>query len=163
MNVQERVMALLLRAGASVRTLDHPPGATALELAASRGTDPRDGGKSIVMKLEQQFAVVVIPGDGRLEGKRVRRALAVQRYRFATPEELHELTGLQAGEVPPFGRPIFELELVVDSAVAEREQIVFTAGRRDQSLVVPTRDWLRAAAPARVVSLAQGGAEGSDR
>jgi Ala-tRNA(Pro) deacylase len=153
MSVEERVLALLERAGAPCRTLEHPPGATALELAALRGTDPRDGGKSIVMKLEQHFAVVVIPGDGRLEGRRVRQALGVQRYRFATPDELAALTGLSAGEVPPFGRPVFELDLVVDSAVAERAQIVFTAGRRDRSLVVPTADWLRAACPTQVLSL----------
>jgi Ala-tRNA(Pro) deacylase len=153
MNVLERVVARLEEVGASFRRLEHPAGATALELAALRGTDPRDGGKSIVMKLEQDFAVVVIPGDGRLEGKQVRRSLGIQRYRFATPEELHALTGLQAGEVPPFGRPVFDLPLVVDSSVVSRAQVVFTAGRRDLSLVVPTQDWLRAACPDKVVSL----------
>ena len=71
--------------------------------------------------------------------------LAVQYGRF--------LTGLSRGEVPPFGRPIFELDLVVDSAVARYERIVFTVGRNDRSLLMTTADWLAAARPERVVPL----------
>ena len=71
----------------------------------------------------------------------------MSRLRFATPEELAALTGLTPGCVPPFGRPIFELDLYVDAALAAQDEIAFTAGDHGCSIIMPTAAWLDAARP----------------
>jgi len=48
--------------------------------------------------------------------------------RFASREELLELTGLVPGSVPPFGRPILPFPLYVDTGIAANDRIAFNAG-----------------------------------
>lgn len=150
--IEERIRALL--AGRPVEVVKHAPIAGAEDAAAIRGTPLGIGGKAIVMKLGRiGFAVVAIGGDRRLDGALLRRGLRVQRYRFATADELRDLTGLAPGAVPPFGRPVFDLPLLVDADLAAGERIAFTVGRPDRSFVTSTADWLAAACPDQVLPL----------
>lgn len=154
MDVEARILALLASRGVAALALDHRVVTGAADAADARGTDLQDGGKAIVMKLDRLgFAVLALPGDARLDGRRVRSAFGIQRYRFATTGELAALTGLAPGCVPPFGRPVLDLPLWVDARLAAGSRIVFTPGRPDRSLLLATADWLAAAAPEGVVPL----------
>jgi Ala-tRNA(Pro) deacylase len=78
--------------------------------------------------------------------------LGTRTLRFATPEELLALTGCVPGAVPPFGN-LFGLPVLVDEALAAREEIAFNAGSNDVSMVMATADFLRLSG-ARVERLA---------
>ena len=73
-----------------------------------------------------------------------------KRIRFATKEELHELTGLVPGCVPPFGEPILHLELYVDHSVLQNEKIAFNAASLTDSIIMQTEDYLKIARPTGV-------------
>ena len=77
----------------------------------------------------------------------IRRHLKLKKTRFATAEELHELTGLVPGAVPPFGSPILPFELYVDSSILANPRIAFNAGSLTDSIVVSVEDYLRVAKP----------------
>lgn len=155
MTVYDAVLALLADASVPFDEVAHPDARTAEEAAALRGTSLAIGGKSLVMKLDKGlgFVVAVVGGDRRLANPLLRKHLGVRRYRFATEAELLDVTGLTPGCVPPFGRPVFDLPLYVDAAVADQPRIAFTPGRHDRSIVMATADWLAAAAPAAVLPL----------
>ena len=82
------------------------------------------GAKALICKVDAQFVMFVIPADRKLDSKRVRQALGIRALRFATPDELRELTGLSPGAVPPFGS-LFGLPTHCDSRLAENERINF--------------------------------------
>ena len=85
---------------------------------------------------------VVLPGSRRVDNARVRALLGTRTLRFATPEELLALTGCVPGAVPPFGN-LFGLPVLVDAALAAREEIAFNAGSNDVSIVMAAADFLR--------------------
>lgn len=144
----DRLIALLAASERPYTVLRHPPARTAPEAAAARGTPLDIGGKSLVLSVERLgFVVVVVGSDRRIDGKALRRALGVQRYRFATAPELLALTGLTPGEVPPFGRPLFEARLVVGADVRARAEIAFAAGESTISVRMATEDWAAVAQP----------------
>jgi len=143
-----RLRALLDGAGRPHVVLEHAPATTAREAAAARGTPLAIGGKSVLMKAENLgFVVLVVGSDRRIDGPLLRRALRVQRYRFASAEELAALTGLAPGEVPPFGRPLFDVGLLCGEDIAARPEIAFAAASRTQSIRMQTLDWLAVARP----------------
>lgn len=113
------------------------------------------GGKSLVMKLGKQknFALFVVSGARRLNNWKVRQTVGVNRLRFATVDELFELTGLRPGCVPPFGRPVFDLPLYVDSATAAQDQIAFTLADHEQSAIMATSHWLDVVRPVAIADL----------
>ena len=152
LGANSRLLALLAASGRPHTVLDHPDAGTAQEAAAARGTPLAIGGKSLVMKADKLgFVVLVVGSDRRIDGRLLRHALRVQRYRFATADELLALTGLPPGAVPPFGRPLFDAALVVGEDIAARPEIAFAAASRTRSVRMATADW-RAVAEPTVVS-----------
>ncbi len=133
----------------------HEPTFTSKESAAARGDDLSVGGKALVLKLDDRFAVFVIPADRKLASKAIKQALRVRNLRFATPEELMNQTGLVPGSVPPFGRPLFEMDLYVDSAVYLNEQISFNAGDLCKSITLRSQDHRIVASPTLVAQFAE--------
>ncbi len=78
----------------------------------------------------------MIPADRKLNSKQVRQALGIHALRFASREELKQLTGLPPGVVPPFGS-LFGLLTYCDTRLGENERINFNAG--DNSISVSLR------------------------
>lgn len=129
------------------REVQHAPTTTSEESAKARGEDISVGGKALLLKVDDSFKLFVLSAALRVDAGRIRRHLGARKLRFATPEELHEFTGLVPGAVPPFGEPITPFELYVDSSVARNDRIAFNAGSLTDSLILSTRDYFKAAAP----------------
>ena len=77
----------------------------------------------------------------------MRRRFGENRARFATREELLELTGLVPGCVPPFGPPILTPPHCLDEAFLENDRIAFNAGSLTCSIVMPLEPYLELARP----------------
>ncbi len=144
------IRQLLTNAGFSFREVHHEPTRTSEESAKARGEALHIGGKALLMKGDEVFRLFVLSADHKLDSGAIRRELNVKKMRFATPEELLELTGLVPGCVPPFGPPILPFELCLDSAIAQNERIAFNAGSLTDSIILATTDYLSVARPGRV-------------
>ena len=67
----------------------------------------------------------------------------VKDLRFATPEEVLQLTQLQIGAIPPFGK-LFEIPTYVDENLSANENIAFNAGDRCKSIIMRYKDYIEA-------------------
>lgn len=144
------IREMLAKAGVAFRELHHEPTFTSEESARVRGEELRCGGKALLIKADDTFRVFVLPADRRLDSGAIRRELQARKQRFATKEELAEMTGLVPGSVPPFGQPILPFELYVDSAIEANPRIAFNAGSLTDSIILAVPDYLRVAQPTRV-------------
>lgn len=141
------IRALLSEHGAEFRELHHPPTRTSQESADARGESVEIGAKAIVAKVDREFRLFVLSAALRLHARAVCRRLGAQRFRFATPEELHDLTGVVPGCVPPFGRPILDLDLYVDRSILRIDRVAFNAGSLTDSIVMDRATYLEVARP----------------
>lgn len=145
--VTDRILALLDGRGVRYRTVDHGPTLTSEESAAARGESLDIGGKSIVLKVGETFRLCVLSARLRLLSNAVRRHHGEKRARFASRDELHDLTGLVPGCVPPFGPPVLDLPLCLDEGFLVNERIAFNAGSLTRSVVMGLGDYLELARP----------------
>jgi len=150
------IRRLLDEHGVSYREAHHAPTRTSEEAAAARGEPIEIGGKALVVKVDDTFAVFVLSAALELSSREIRRHLGARRTRFATREELHGKTGLVPGCVPPFGRPILPFDLYVDTSIVENERIAFNAGSLTDSMILAREDWQRVASPTRVFRFSRG-------
>lgn len=141
---------LLTEAGVMFREVHHEPTRTSEESAKARGEELRIGGKALLMKGDDVFRLFVLPADRKLDSGAIRREFGWKKLRFATPEELHERTGLVPGSVPPFGPPILPFELCLDQAATQNPRIAFNAGSLTDSIILMMSDYLAVAKPSRV-------------
>jgi prolyl-tRNA editing enzyme YbaK/EbsC (Cys-tRNA(Pro) deacylase) len=144
----EKIISLLDSAGFNYREVEHPPTRTSEESAAARGEDLSIGAKALLLRTDDVFRLFVLPANRRLDSTAVRRRLSVRRTRFATAEELLELTGLVPGSVPPFGEPILPFELYADEFIGVKtDRVAFNAGSLTHSIIMQASDWKHLAKP----------------
>ena len=95
--VFQRVSGLLDAKSISYEVLRHAPVFTSEEAAAIRGTPLASGAKALICKADEKFLMVVLPADRKLASKLVRKAAGAKSLRFASREEVDQLTGLAPG------------------------------------------------------------------
>jgi Ala-tRNA(Pro) deacylase len=145
--VFQRVEQLLAQHGVEFSVLRHEPVYTSEEAARVRGTPLSSGAKALVCKSEAGFVMFVLPADRKLASGEVRRAQGWRKLRFASREEVEQLTGLQPGSIPPFGS-LFGLSTLCDHRLAENPKINFNAGDHSISVSMTYADYLRVENPA---------------
>ena len=146
MTVFDRLVALLDHHGVAYDVLHHPPVFTSEEAARVRGTTLASGAKALVCRADDRFVLFVLPGDRRLDGRRVRRALGWKRLRFARQDEVAALTALAPGSIPPFGQ-LFGLSTHCDDALAKQPRINFNAGDHARSIALAFADYMAVERP----------------
>ena len=99
------------------------------------------------MKVGDTFRIFVLSAAKKLDSNAIKARFNTKKTRFASREELLELTGLEPGSVPPFGNPIIDLELYVDNSIVSNEKIAFNAGSLTDSIVMDTKDYLELSKP----------------
>ena len=147
--ILSRLRAWLNEEGVPFEEVQHGPTRTSEESAAARGEPLSNGGKALLLKVDDDFGLFVLPADRRLNSRAIRDELGARRTRFASADELLELTGLVPGSVPPFGEPLLPFSLHLDSQIPENERIAFNAGSLEHSFLMSVQDYLRAAQPAK--------------
>lgn len=145
----QRILDLLDGAGAAYRFVEHEPTRTSAESAAARGEPLEIGGKSLLLKVGPGFHLCVLSAAAQIDANAVRRHLGQSGARFATRDELADLTGLVPGCVPPFGEPILPLPLLLDESFLVNGRIAFNAASLRHSVVMQTADYLELAQPER--------------
>lgn len=146
----QRIRKFLDDAGVAYSELEHGPTRTSKEAAAARGEDLATGAKALLLRTDEVFRLFVLPADRQLDSGAIRRHLGARRTRFATPEELLDMTGLVPGSVPPFGEPVLPFEIYADEDVgAAAGRVAFNAGSLTHSIGMAAGDWERIARPLR--------------
>ena len=108
------------------------------------------GAKALVLRMDGDFRLFVLPADRKLDSGAIRKKLKVKKIQFATAEELLELTGLVPGSVPPFGPPILPIKLYADHSLGQHyDKIAFNAGSLTHSIIMQAADWENVSNPER--------------
>jgi Ala-tRNA(Pro) deacylase len=145
-SVYDRVERLLKQHGIAFQVLRHEPVYTSEEAARVRGTPLASGAKALICKGGHAFVMFVVPADRKLDSHAVRRARGWKKLRFATREEVLELTGLAPGSIPPFGS-LFGLPTLCDERLGENEVINFNAGDHGISVSMRYADYVQVEKP----------------
>src|SRR5271166_6018317 len=100
----DNIRAWLEREQVAFREIHHEPTRTSEESARARGEELRVGGKALLIRVDDVYRLFVLSADRKLDSAAIKRQFCARRTRFATQEELADLTGLVPGSVPPFGQ-----------------------------------------------------------
>lgn len=149
----EAIIRLLDRSRIQYEKTEHEPVFTSEEAAAVRGVSMSQAAKSLLFKTrEDEFVLVVLPGDKRADSKKLKEILKTKSLRFATPEEVEARMGCKIGSCYPLGI-VAGLRTFVDKSLGQNKEIFFNPGRHDISIHVPYVSY-EALARAEVVDLA---------
>ena len=140
MNLEERIRGMMESLKISIDCTEHEPVYTNQASAQALGVKESQTVKSLVLKTrEGKFAVLVLPGDRKLDWKVVANQLNAKKVEFAKPEEVLSLVGCEVGCVPPFGH-ITELPIYMDKELLKKDFLYFNPGVHNKSFKVKAWD-----------------------
>jgi len=125
---------------------EHEEVRTSEEAAKVRtGYSLNQGAKAIIIRVKKSgqstFWMLVMAGDCKFDNDKVKKIVEANDIRFATPEEVTELTnGVLPGGVPPFGN-LFGMKVIADPKLFQNEKIIFNAGDRRFSIAMKSSDY----------------------
>ncbi|MDG2224121.1 MAG: YbaK/EbsC family protein [Rubripirellula sp.] len=146
MTVFEQIKKLLDEQAIEYDVSHHEPVYTSEEAARVRGVSLQSGAKALICKCDKEMFQFVIPADMRLAGREVRRQFGWRKLRFATPEEVLQITSLKPGSIPPFGS-LFGLSTYCDKTLLKNPRINFNAGEHAISISMRCDDYIQAEKP----------------
>ena len=120
----------------------HRRACTAQQLAAAMHVPGRRVAKSVIVKADDdRIWIAVLPATEMVDVDRLATVLGVASVRLLTEAEFEGLfASCEPGAEPPFGS-LFGLPVVVDSALAEADRIVFPAGSHEECIEIRSDDF----------------------
>ncbi len=106
----------------------HSPAFTAEEVALAEYMPPGRMAKTVVVRDNDGYAMVVVPADSYVDLEQLREAIGVPDLYVAEERDLALLfPHAELGAMPPLGT-LFSLRVYLDRKVSNREFIAFNAG-----------------------------------
>jgi len=152
-NPYEEIINLLKTNNISYKETEHEPVYTSEQAAKVRGISISQGAKSLLLKCEDDFILVVLPGDRKLDSKKLKNLLKIKEFRFALPEEVKDKMGCEIGACYPFGN-LIGLPTYVDISLSKNDIISFNPGLHTCSIEIKQRDFYSLAKP-KMVDIAE--------
>ncbi len=124
--------------------LSHSAAYSAQEVAAKAHVSGWELAKTVVVVLDGDFAMAVLPASEQVEFEFLAEMAGAQEARLATEDEFVDLfPGCDLGAIPPFGN-LFGMKVYVAPELAEDEKIVFSAGSHTELIRLAYEDfeWL---------------------
>ena len=132
---------------AHYETISHQPAFTAQEVAASTHIPGRMMAKTVMVKLDGEMSMVVLPADRRIDLARLKRATRTHFARLASEQEfIGMFPGCEVGAMPPLGE-LYGLDVFAARELTEDDEIAFNGGTFTEVVKVPYAEFRRLAHP----------------
>jgi len=150
----EKIKEFLTEKGVPFTLLTHKACKTSEESAQARGVSIDSGAKALLIKdcgknskqIGIPYYLAVMSASQKFASKEFKRIIGSKNIRFASADEVTEITGCLPGAVPPFGS-IFDIPIWVDRSLSRQDVINFNCGLRTASITMRYDDYIAAECP----------------
>lgn len=129
--------------GVKYVAIRHSPAFTAQEIAASAHIPGKQLAKTVMVKIDGEMSLAVLPASDRIDFYRLERTTGARKVELASEEEFRtRFPDCEVGAMPPFGN-LYGMETYVAEELAEDEEIAFNAGSHTELIRLSYRDFDR--------------------
>lgn len=118
-------------------TLTHPLSYTAQEIAAVAHVAGKQFAKTVVVDLDGDKVLAVLPADKEIALPELRRNAGAPAARFATEKEFRSLSpDCEMGAMPLFGN-LYQIKVFAAEPLTEDDVIAFNTGSHTEVMEIP--------------------------
>ena len=134
--------------GVDHKILEHRTVYTALDAATTMKRKLNEVAKSLLVKADHDYYVVIIPADYNLDFKKLARCIGLQTGKkikvVKIPGEkiMEEALKIKAGAMSAFGS-LHKLPVYVDKGLVKAKKAVFSAGSFNHSVEMAVKDFIK--------------------
>lgn len=128
-------------------TFKHSPAYTAQEVAQSAHISGKNVAKVVILKIDDQMAMAVVPASHQVNLESLRDAATANKVELANEDDFKGMfPDCEPGAMPPFGN-LYGMDVFVSKALAADEAIVFNAGTHTELIGMAYQDFQRLVEP----------------
>ena len=136
MPIPIKVSKFLEKSGAKCELIEHRTVYTAYDKAATLKIAPKIVGKTLVLGLDKQLVVVLIPANKNLDKNRLRKAAKARKIEFVSERIIkNRIKGVRLGAIPPLGS-IWKMSTFIDNSLLKNHKIIINAGCSNWSIKI---------------------------
>jgi len=125
----------------------HSTAYTAQEVAASAHITGRELAKTVIVELDGEMAMAVLPANRKIVLQDLRDVTGSDRVKFASEEQFtQKFPDCETGAMPPFGN-LYGMHVYAAGSLAENDQIAFNAGSHTEVIKLAYKDFERLVQP----------------
>ncbi len=133
--------------------ISHSVAYTAQGIAALTHTPGKELAKTVMVMIDGKLAMAVVPASFRVDLYRLKKYLAADSVELASEFEFRDrFPDCETGSMPPFGN-LYGMDVFVDQALAEDQEIAFNAGSHRELMRMKFSDFRALVKPA-IIQLA---------
>jgi len=122
-------------------SIKHSPAFTAQEIAASAHIPGQEVAKTVVVKLDGELALVVLPAPEMVRMEHLKAETGAQRVELASEEEFRDrFPDCEVGAMPPFGN-LYGMDTYVEKSLTGDEEIAFNGGTHTELVKMAFSDY----------------------
>lgn len=142
-----RLKEFLDRNNVKYVSIQHSMAYTAMEIAQSAHIPGKEIAKTVVVMIDGDMALAVMPANRKLDLTALRRFVGSDSVRLATEAEfVDRFPECSLGAMPPFGN-LYEMKVYADANLAKDEHIAFNAGSHTELIQLPYAEFSRLVEP----------------
>lgn len=143
----EQLLNYLENQGVSYTVIAHPLRYTAQEIASVAHVPGDQMAKTVMVKVDDELAMAVLPAPYRVNLTALRRSLDAEKVTLASEYEFRRrFPECEPGAMPPFGH-LFGMPVYVDSRLEDEMQVSFCAGSHTEVVQICYADFIRLVHP----------------
>jgi len=129
----------------------HSTAYTAQEVAASAHVTGRELAKTVIVELDGEMAMAVLPANRKIVLQDLRDVTGCDQVKFASEDKFKQrFLDCETGAMPPFGN-LYGMEVFMAESLTHNDEIAFNAGSHTEVIKMAYRDFERLVQP-KVVS-----------
>ena len=147
MECRQRLEQYLRENNVPFEVMAHRQAYTMPEVAAALHVPGKQVAKVVVVKVDGEIVLLVMPSPRRLSLAKVRASLGAKKASLAREEDFaHLFPDCATGAMPPFGN-LYDVPVYLDRTLAEEANIVFRVGTHRHTMRVAYADFARLVQP----------------
>lgn len=148
MSIPAKIKNYLTKNKLKFEILKHKTVYTAYDLAQTTRLKLEQIGKTLFVKADKDYYVVLLPGHRRLNLPKLKKILKAKKVSIVKEKEMAVRLKIKPGAITPFGS-LYKVGVVVDSSLAKVTDALFGAGSFTESLRVKVKDYLKMEDPVK--------------
>ena len=126
--------------------MEHSVAFTAPEVAEAAHVSGKEFAKTVIVKINGQFAMIVLPANRHIDFEKLRVAIGHDVVIAEEKEFKNKFPECETGAMPPFGN-LYGMPVFVSTELSRHSHIVFNAGSHSELMQLAFQDFLRLAHP----------------
>ncbi len=128
MAIPKKVSKFVDQNGAKAEKVEHRTVYTAKDKASTLKVPLKSVGKTLVVKLGKDLALVLVPSNKNVDKQKLKKLAQAKKVDFATERLIKSrFKGVKLGSVPPFGK-IFKMPVYVDKSLLKENKVYLNSG-----------------------------------